>query len=93
MNDPDTGLQQPNPVAPPAKVPEISVRPTVAVPEADPEQGAAKYSVKVADLPLIWPAMVPPPKPGTRALKVQPTWVTITMPEPEPPQELPKEPL
>jgi hypothetical protein len=93
MNDPDTGLQQPNPVAPPVKVPEIAVRPTVAVPEADPEQGAEKNRVKVAELLSIWPAIVPPPKPGMRALKVQPTWPTITIPEPEPPQELVNVPL
>lgn len=87
-NEPDTGLQQPNPVAPPANVPEIAVRLTVAVPVADPEQGAEKNSVKDADLPLIWPAMVPPPKPGMRPLNEQPTCAMITTPLPEPPQEL-----
>jgi tRNA U34 5-methylaminomethyl-2-thiouridine-forming methyltransferase MnmC len=72
MNEPDTGLQQPRPVAPPEYVPEMAVLPIVAVPEADPEQGTVKYRVNLADLPLISPATVPPPRPGMRAVKVQP---------------------
>jgi hypothetical protein len=62
VNDPDTGSQQPKPPdVCPLKVPLKLFEENVPEPVAVPEHGFEKWSVNVAELPLIVPLTVPTP--------------------------------
>jgi hypothetical protein len=86
------GGQQPSPpVLVPEKVPVIVPPLMVPLPLAEPVQGGAKVTVAVTVFPLMFPWREP--KPGTLEVMLHPDCWTVTVPAPEPPQELAKLPL